>query len=97
PRAKGDAERIIKEAEAFAQARIARAHGEADRFTSVLREYRRSEKSRQVTRQRLYLEAMEEIMPGINKIIVSPDAQTVLILGGREGITPIPLGPQPRP
>jgi len=97
PRAKGDAERIIKEAEAFAQARIARAQGEADRFTSVLREYRRSAKSRDVTRQRLYLEAMEEILPGVSKIIVSPEAQTVLILGGREGITPIPVGPQPRP
>ena len=95
PRAQGDAERILREAEAFAQARIARAQGEADRFTAVLTEYNVSEASRQVTRQRLYLEAMEEILPGISKIIVSPDAESVLILGGTQGITPIPVGPNP--
>src|SRR3712207_9090800 len=61
PRAEGDAARIIEAAEAFRQARVARARGESDRFVSVLREYRNS---RQVTRQRLYLEAMEEILPG---------------------------------
>ena len=46
-----------------------------------------------VTQQRLYLEAMEEILPGINKIIVSPEAESVLILGGQGGIVPVPLGP----
>ncbi|MCH8088506.1 MAG: hypothetical protein IH955_00665, partial [Chloroflexi bacterium] len=51
----------------------------------------------EVTQQRLYLEAIEEILPEINKIIVSPDAESVLILGGREGLTPIPLGPSPAP
>lgn len=97
PRAQGDAQRIQREAEAFAQARMARASGEASRFTSVLREYNRSQKSRDVTRQRLYLEAMEEILPGISKIIVSPQAESVLILGGKEGLTPIPVGPRPVP
>ena len=46
-----------------------------------------------VTQERLFLEAMEDILPGINKIIVSPDAETVLILGGQGGIIPVPLGP----
>ena len=46
-----------------------------------------------VTQERLYLEAMEEILPGINKIIVSPEAESVLILGGQGGIVPVPLGP----
>ena len=46
-----------------------------------------------VTQERLFLEAMEEILPSINKIIVSPDAETVLILGGQGGIVPVPLGP----
>ena len=87
-----DAARIREGAEAFRQARIARAQGEADRFISVLEEY---EKSREVTRQRLYLEAMEEILPGINKIILSPDTQTVLILGQEGGLTPVPIGPSP--
>ena len=46
-----------------------------------------------VTQERLFLEAMEDILPGINKIIVSPDAETVLILGGQGGIVPVPVGP----
>jgi len=46
-----------------------------------------------VTQERLYLEAMEDILPGINKIIVSPDAETVLILGNDGGLIPVPLGP----
>ncbi len=97
PRAKGDAERIKREAEAFAQARIARAEGEAARFTAVLEEYSISETSRAVTRQRLFLEAMENVLPRVTKIIVSPESEAVLILGGQDGLTPIPLGPNPSP
>ncbi len=48
-----------------------------------------------VTQERLYLEAMEEILPGVQKIIVSPDAESVLILGGQEGVLPVPVGPSP--
>lgn len=92
PRAEGDAERIKEGAEAFRQARIARAKGEADRFNAVLEEYL---KSKDVTRQRLYLEAMEEILPGITKIIVSPDAESVLVLGNDGGMIPVPIGPSP--
>ncbi len=51
----------------------------------------------QVTQERLYLEAIEEILPSVNKIIVSPEAETVLILGGQEGVVPVPVGPQPQP
>ena len=92
PRAEGDAERIKEAAQAFRQARIARARGEAEQFKSILTEY---QKSREVTRQRLYLEAMEEVLPGVSKIIISPEAETVLILGEEQGITPVPIGPQP--
>ncbi|MEE8443447.1 MAG: FtsH protease activity modulator HflK [Dehalococcoidia bacterium] len=70
PRARGDAQSIVQDAEAFKQERILKATGEADRFLSVLAEYK---ESKEVTRQRLYLEAMEEILPGITKFIVSPD------------------------
>ena len=70
PRTRGEAQKIIQGAEAFKQERILRATGEADRFLSVLKEYR---ESREVTRQRLYLEAMEEILPGVTKFIVAPD------------------------
>ncbi|MBI2170468.1 MAG: FtsH protease activity modulator HflK [Chloroflexi bacterium] len=71
PRARGDAQKITNAAEAFKQERILKATGEASRFLSVLREY---QDSKEVTRQRLYLEAMEQILPGINKFIVNPDA-----------------------
>ena len=51
----------------------------------------------QVTQERLYLEAIEEILPAVNKIIVSPEAESVLILGGQEGVVPVPVGPIPAP
>ena len=45
----------------------------------------------------LYLEAMEDVLPGVNKIIVSPEAESVLILGaGQDGaLVPVPVGPNP--
>ena len=51
----------------------------------------------QVTQERLFLEAIEEILPSVNKIIVSPEAESVLILGGQGGVVPVPVGPQPQP
>ncbi len=71
PQARGEAEQIVRAGEAFKQERIERATGEAARFLSVLQEY---EKSKEVTRRRLYLEAMETILPGITKFIVAPEA-----------------------
>lgn len=71
PRARGEAEQITNAAEAFRQQRVLTAKGEAQRFLSVLEEYR---KSKDVTRQRLYLEAMEKILPGIRKFVVAPGA-----------------------
>ena len=50
-----------------------------------------------VTQERLYLEAMEEILPAVSKIIVSPEAESVLILGGQDGVLPVPVGPSPSP
>ena len=56
--------------------RVAIATGEADRFTLVLQEYN---KSKEVTRQRLYLEAMEEILPSVTKFILTEDANGNLL------------------
>ena len=94
PEARGQAQQIIQPAEAFKQARIARAEGEALRFTSILDQYRQS---KDVTRRRLYLEAMEDILPSVNKIIISPEAESVVILGaGQDGaLVPVPVGPNP--
>ena len=92
PRARGDAERIIEAAEAFKRARIETANGEAQRFESVLNEY---QSSPEVTRQRLYLEALENVFPGVTKIIVDPDTDPVLILGQDGNVIPAPIGPNP--
>ena len=70
PRAEGDAAQVVQAAEAFKAERIARATGEVNRFRSVLREYLSAP---DVTRQRLYLEAMEGILPGIKKFILSEE------------------------
>ena len=91
PRANGTAEQKIREAEAFKESRIATSEGEAARFESILAEYN---DSKEVTRQRLYLESMEAMLPGVSKIIVDPETEALLILGGNDSnITPIPMMP----
>ena len=76
PRAMGQEAQIVQAAEAFKSESIARAEGEAQRFLVVLKEY---ENSREVTRQRLYLEAMEEILPGVRKFVIDPDSSGGLL------------------
>lgn len=92
PRARGDAQRIIESAEAFRQARIETSTGEAQRFDAVYNEY---QSSPEVTRQRLYLEALEQVLPGVSKIIVDPESEPVLILGQNGTVIPAPIGPSP--
>ena len=70
PRAEGDAQQIMQAAAAFKAEKIAGASGETARFRSVMEEYL---KAPDVTRQRQYLEAMEEILPGIKKFILAED------------------------
>ncbi|MDP2952552.1 MAG: HflK protein, partial [Chloroflexota bacterium] len=67
PRARGDKEKTIKAAEAYKEQRILRSQGDAQKFTKVLKEY---QKAPGVTRQRLYLETIESILPGIDKIVI---------------------------
>jgi membrane protease subunit HflK len=86
PRAQGEAARLRQAAEAFKAERVNLATGQADRFTAILIEYRNS---KDVTRQRLYLEAMEEILPGITKVILNPGAGVLPILP-LQGVFPIP-------
>ena len=71
PKATGEAAKITEAAEGFKQGRMARAQGEADGFNAILNSY---EQSPDITRQRLYLEAMEDILPGITKFILSDTA-----------------------
>ena len=67
PKARGEAQAMISEAEGFREARVSRAEGEVAKFNAMLVEYK---KAKVVTRKRLYLETMEEILPNINKYII---------------------------
>ena len=67
PVAQGQAQRQLAEAEAYRQEVIAKAQGEADRFTALRTEY---EKAPEVTRQRLYLDTMQEVYGKSSKVLV---------------------------
>ena len=69
PKARGEAEAMIRDAEGFKESRIKRAEGDAAKFKTILQEYR---KAKSITEKRLYLETMEKVLPGIEKVIV-PD------------------------
>jgi membrane protease subunit HflK len=82
PRARGEAEELLNEARAYRETRILEARGEAARFNELLVEYK---KAPAVTRERLYIETLEAILPGMEKIIVQD--------GGTERVLPyLPLG-----
>ena len=66
-RARGTAARRVQEAEAYREEITQKAQGESERFLKVLTEYN---KAPQVTRERLYLEAMESVMANSNKVMV---------------------------
>ena len=72
PRAQGEAEQTIRGAEGYAMARVNNALGDANRFKAIYREYVRAPL---VTRKRLYLEAINEILPKINKKIIFDEKQ----------------------
>ena len=76
PKARGEAEAMIRAEEGFRESRIKRAEGDAAKFTTVLQEYR---KAKSITEKRLYLETMEKVLPGIEKIII-PDKDSGNIL-----------------
>jgi membrane protease subunit HflK len=67
PEARGEAERILQAAEGYKQQTVAEARGQAARFTLVLDEFT---KAPDVTRTRMFLETMERVMSGTDKIIL---------------------------
>ena len=67
PKAKGEAKKVLEEARGYAIQRVNDAVGDSSRFIAVLREY---EKYKTVTRTRLYVEAMKEILPNVKEVIV---------------------------
>jgi len=73
PKARGEAEETIQNAEGYALDRVNRAKGEAARFSSLYAEYR---KAPEVTRRRMYLETLGEILPKAGrKIIIDEEAK----------------------
>ena len=68
PKTRGQAAEVIHRAEAYAAEKEKRSRGDAERFLQILKEYRKAE---DITRQRLYLETMEEILPNMDKFIVN--------------------------
>ena len=67
PRARGAAARQIEEASGYKEQVVAQAEGEAARFMSILTEYKRAPK---VTRQRIYIETMEEVLSKTSKVLI---------------------------
>jgi modulator of FtsH protease HflK len=78
PRASGEAERTIREAEGYSLDRINRAKGDADRFLAVLEEYR---KAPDITRKRIYIESMSKVIPmAKQKYVIDPKQTSILPL-----------------
>ena len=78
PRAKGQAEETIQKAEGYATERINNALGEAARFNALYREYI---KAPEVTKKRIYLETLGEVIPKLgNKIIMDEEGKNILPL-----------------
>ena len=70
PEARGQAQRLREEANGYRDEKISRAEGEAERFTKLVAEYR---KAPEVTRQRLYIETMQEVLSNTSKVLLSGD------------------------
>ena len=62
---------MVSEAEAYRQQRIAEAVGNTDRFLALLKEY---QKAPEITRSRLYLEAMEKILPKVKMYVIDTES-----------------------
>ena len=75
--ARGEAERILRQAEAYRESKTAQARGEAERFNRLYAAY---QVSPDVTRERLYLENMEEVLQNSNKLYMGSDSNNLMML-----------------
>ncbi|TAJ11468.1 protease modulator HflK, partial [Patescibacteria group bacterium] len=76
PRARGAASRLTEEAEGYRARIVAQAEGDSQRFRSVLAEY---QKAPQVTRERMYTDAMQEIYSNVTKVLVDSKSGSNLL------------------
>ena len=72
PKAKGEAAQMVRIAEAYKEQRVIRAQGDAGKFLDVMKAYK---KAKEVTRERLYLETMDKVLPGKEKYILPPQGK----------------------
>ena len=78
PRAEGEAEKTIRQAEGYALNRVNRAQGDANKFQAIWAEYSRA---KDVTRRRLYLETLSDVLPHIEKkVILDEDVKSLVPL-----------------
>jgi membrane protease subunit HflK len=93
PKARGQAAQLLNEAEGYKEAKVREAAGTAQRFVALESEYA---KAKDVTRRRLYIETMEEVLPRMNKILLDD-------LAGKQTVPYLPLDqliprrPEPAP
>jgi membrane protease subunit HflK len=85
PRAKGEAQRILLDAAGYKESRMAEARGQAVRFTALAKEY---EAYPEITRTRMYLEAMEDLLPKVKLTVVDESAG---VLNLRNMGVPVPV------
>jgi membrane protease subunit HflK len=76
PRAQGTAARLREEAEGYKARVVSQAEGDAQRFTSVLQEYR---KAPQVTRDRMYIDTMQQVYSNVTKVLVDSNNNSNLL------------------
>lgn len=69
PKARGEAAKMLQEAEAYKQTQVTKATGDANRFKAIVEAY---QQGRDVTKDRIYIETMEGVLAGAQKIIVDP-------------------------
>ena len=109
PRARGTASRLIEEGNAYRERVVASAEGEASRFSQILAEYGRAP---EVTRERMYLETMQEVISKSSKVMVDAKGSGNLLMlpldkliqaaaaaprAAGEQATPVPAASSPAP
>ena len=76
PRARGEAEKLLQEAQAYKEEVVQNATGDASRFLSIYNEY---SNAKEVTKRRIYLETMEEVLSNMSKIIIDKDQSSGVV------------------
>ena len=91
PAARGNALKIVEEAYGYAKERVNDAEGQTSRFLDILAEYSNFP---EVTRQRMYLETMQEVLPAVETIYIMDESQQgpLPLLNLRTGNTPVKAG-----